>query len=410
MTDLSRIAAKKRRLAIGLMSGTSADGVDAALVRIEGSGVDSTIEVVAWRTYPYPRSLREEVLSVSSGAKGSAGRLADLSFSLGRAFGEAALALCREAGVEIRRVDLIGSHGQTVTHRPPGGEREATVRYGAAAHARRSSDSPGCTMQLGEPCVIAEVTGTTTVADFRPRDMAAGGQGAPLVPLVDYILFRSARASRCALNLGGIANVTLLPKRCSLEDVSAFDTGPGNMVLDWLAKTFSAGERAFDEGGDLALRGKTDKRLIEKLLLHPYFSAAPPKSTGRETFGEKYAGEILAQGARLGLEESDIMMTAVALTARTAAGACRDHFRHRGRLDEVIVSGGGVHNRALKKSLTKSFKPARVIVSDDLGVPADAKEAVAFAMLANETISGNPGNVPSATGASRPVVLGKIVP
>jgi anhydro-N-acetylmuramic acid kinase len=392
------------------MSGTSADGVDAALVRIDGSGENSAIEVVAWKTFPYRRQLREEVLSVAAGAKGNAGRLAELSFRLGRAFGEAALALCREAGVEIRRVDLIGSHGQTVFHGPPDGKRGATDKRGTAHGDIRSSDSPGCTMQLAEPCVIAEITGTTTVADFRPRDMAAGGQGAPLVPLVDYILFRSARASRCALNLGGIANATLLPKRCSLADVTAFDTGPGNMVLDWLARTFSAGKKSFDEGGELALAGKADKRLLEKLLLHPYFRAAPPKSTGRETFGEVYAGEIMAQGARLGLKETDIMMTAVVLTARTSAGACRDHYPHGGRVEEVIVSGGGVHNKALMKALGKSFRSARVVLSDELGVPADAKEAVAFAMLANETISGNPGNVPSATGASRPVVLGKIVP
>lgn len=412
------MARKKSRLAVGLMSGTSADGVDAALVRIEGSGTESAIEVLAWRTYPYRARLRDEVLAVSAGAKSDAGRLADLSFRLGSAFGQAATALCGEAGVDIRQVDIVGSHGQTVFHRPPGGQGVARSTAARGKHAgapvsRRalpSSDAPGCTLQLGEPCVIAEMTGATTVADFRPRDMAAGGQGAPLIPLADYILFRSGRKSRCTLNLGGIANVTFLPKRCSLGDVAAFDTGPGNMVLDWLARAFSGGERAYDESGRLALKGRANKRLLDKLLLHPYFKMAPPKSTGREVFGERYARELMAQGARLGLSEADIMMTAVALTAKTVAGACREHFSSGAHLDEVIVSGGGVHNRALMKSLKSALGSAKVIVSGDLGVPADAKEAVAFALLANETICGNAGNVPSATGASRPVVLGKIVP
>lgn len=388
------IAAKRSRLVIGLMSGTSADGVDSVLARIDGAGERSRVEVLGWATTPYPPELRDEVLAVSSGARSDAGRVAELSFRLARVFADAAVEICGRVGADPSEVDLIGSHGQTVFHRPPGREPDATP----------------CTLQLGEPCVIAERTGVTTVADFRPRDMAAGGQGAPLVPLVDYILFRSDEKSRCMLNLGGIANITWLPRGCAREEVLAFDTGPGNMVLDSLAHTFSGGERRFDEGGALALSGKPHGALLGKLLAHPYFKLAPPKSTGREEFGEKFAAKILRQGGRLGLSEAEIMATAVGLTTEAVALACREHLTSGAPADEVVASGGGVRNEALMNALRSSLAPARVVSSDDLGVPADAKEAVAFAVLANETVSGNPGNLTSVTGAERAAVLGKIVP
>lgn len=394
MTFLSKMTRKRSRLAVGLISGTSADGVDAAAVRIEGSGRSTKIEVIAHGTYAYESELREKVLAVSSGKGCDACTIADLNFRLGQVFADAAVEICSEGGLDPKKIDFIGSHGQTVFHRP----------------LAQDPGMPACTLQLADPCVIAEWTGVTTVGDFRPRDIAAGGQGAPLVPLVDFLLLGSEYKSRCVLNLGGIANVTLLPKGCSLDEVIAFDTGPGNMVLDALAGVFSSGESPFDEGGALALRGRADRLLLDKLLGHPYFRLPPPKSTGRETFGEDYARDILAQAGRLKLSEAVTMRTAVALTAKTVVDGCCRHFSMEVPPDEVIVSGGGVHNKALMKALQDEFKPAKVILSDDLGLPADAKEAIAFAVLANETMSGNAGNVPSATGASRPVILGKIAP
>jgi anhydro-N-acetylmuramic acid kinase len=391
---LLRITKKNRRNVIGLMSGTSADGIDAALVCIEGAGSNSSVEVLAWETFPHEPEVRDEVLAVSSGEPCDSGRIAVLNFLLGHAFADAAIQLCGRAEVGLANIDLIGSHGQTIFHRGPD----------------QAEDALPCTMQIGEPCVIAERTGVTTVADFRPRDMAAGGQGAPLVPLADYILFSSNRKSRCTLNLGGIANVTFLPRSCALDEVVAFDTGPGNMVLDALAKTFSGGRSTYDEAGELAKKGKPNKLLLEKLLTHPYFKMAPPKSTGREMFGEDYAGKILAQGARLEMKEADIMRTVVSLTARAIADACRKHYSLDASFDEVVVSGGGVHNDSLMRAIKKELKPAEVLISDKAGIPADAKEAVAFAVLANETLCGRAGNVPAATGASRPVVLGKIIP
>jgi anhydro-N-acetylmuramic acid kinase len=391
---LFNIARKDRRNVIGLMSGTSADGIDAALVVIEGSGKVTGVEVKAWNMYPYDPEVRDEVLAVASGESVDAGRIAALGFLLGHAFADAAAELCRDAEVPLDQVDLIGSHGQTVFHRGPG-QPHGTLP---------------CTLQIGEPCVIAERTGVTTVADFRPRDMAAGGQGAPLVPLVDHILFSSEDKSRCALNLGGIANVTFLPRGCSVDEVVAFDTGPGNMVLDTLAKIFSGGESSYDEKGVLGKKGKANKSLLEKLLTHPYFKMAPPKSTGRETFGEEYARQILEQAARLDMKEADIMKTAVSLTARAVSEACRTHHSMDAFFDEFVVSGGGVHNEALMKEIRREVKPAKVNISDEAGIPADAKEAVAFAVLANETLAGRAGNVPGATGAERPAVLGKIVP
>lgn len=388
---LLNIAGKDRRKIIGLMSGTSADGVDAALVSVEGAGKASNIEVIAWDMYPHDPEVRDEVIAVASGKECDAGHIAVLNFLLGHAFADAAVELCRKAEIPLDEVDLIGSHGQTVFHHPPG----------------QAQGPLPCTLQIGEPCVIAERTGVTTIADFRPRDMAAGGQGAPLVPLVDYILFSSDRKSRCALNLGGIANVTILPKSCSVDDVMAFDTGPGNMVLDELAKVFSGGEKSFDEGGILAKKGKSNKPLLEILLAHPYFKKRPPKSTGREMFGEHYARQILEHGARLEMKEADIMRTTAELTARAIGDACRSHS---GAFDEVVVSGGGVHNETLVKEIMKSLKPAKILISDRLGIPSDAKEAIAFALLANETLAGHAGNLPSVTGASGPVVLGKIVP
>ncbi|MFP4057977.1 MAG: anhydro-N-acetylmuramic acid kinase [Candidatus Brocadiia bacterium] len=381
-------------LVIGLMSGTSRDGVDAALVALSGGGPSLRAELLAFRCEAYSPAVRRLLGEVCSTPGATADKVCRASFLLGELFAQAALAVAREAGVAMSRVGLIGSHGQTVQHLP-----EPTRVAG-----RRIAG----TLQIGEPAVVAERTGVTTVADFRPRDMACGGQGAPLVPLVDYLLYRHALQGRLVLNLGGIANVTHLPPGCTPEEVLAFDTGPGNMVLDGLSRALSGGRRALDRHGAAAARGRVDAARLRRWLRHPYFRKQPPKSTGRETFGEVFVRRLLDDAG--GSTEADLLATATALTAETVHQAYQRWLRPRGPVDEVLASGGGCHNRTLMRLLAERFRPVPVRTTDDFGIPADAKEAVAFAILARETVHGRPGNLPGATGASRPAVLGTIVP
>ena len=368
---------------IGLMSGTSADGVDACLAEVEERGDQIAAGVEAFLTAPYPTDVRRRVLGCTT-----AEDVCRLNVELGERFAEAAIQLCADAGAPLACVDAIGSHGQTVCHLPDG--------------PRRS------TLQLGEPCVIAERTGVTTVADFRPRDVAAGGSGAPLVPLVDFLLFADQRAARAALNIGGIANVTFLPAGCTADDVLAFDTGPGNMVIDALMGLLTGDRETCDRDGATAARGTVSDELLNDLLADEYLAAPPPKSTGRERFGRHFAEALLSTGRSRGLSDADIVAAATALTARTIAGAITRWGP--AEAGEIIASGGGVHNPTLMRMLRDELPGARLVMSDAFGIPADAKEALAFAVLAFRTLTGRPGNVPRATGARRPVVLGKIVP
>ena len=374
----------------GLMSGTSCDGVDAAIVDIRGRGV----ELLAFETFSYPPKLRRAVLGLCRPETARLDDICHLNFVLGEAFADAVIKLAGEAGVPLASIDLIGSHGQTICHLPAG-----------RRHGRRKLRS---TLQIAEPSVIAERTGITTVADFRPRDIAAGGEGAPLTPYGDYLLFGHARRCRATQNLGGIANVTYLPARGGIGQVVAFDTGPGNMVLDRLAERITEGRLRYDRGGRLAGRGRVVTALLAEWMGHPYFRRRPPKSTGREEFGVPFADAIHAAARRRGIEPHDILATATALTAESIADAYRRFLP--GPVDEVIVSGGGAHNRTLMRMLAERLAPAKVLTSDEMGVRGDAREAVAFALLAAETIRGRANNVPGATGARHPVVLGKIVP
>ena len=380
------------RRVIGLMSGTSADGVDAALVEVGPRGAG--VRLVAFSGLPYPPELRREILDVSEVGRGAADRICRLHAVLGEWFARAALNVCREAGTDVSRVDLIGSHGQTVHHMP-----EACRAFGVVT---RSS------LQIADPSVIAERTGVTTVADFRARDLAAGGQGAPLVPLVDYLMFRSGREGRVLLNIGGISNVTVLPAGCGPEDVMAFDTGPGNMLLDALTGAITGGRMAYDAAGAIANAGDVSDSLLGELMRHPYLKAAPPKSTGRETFGASFVRDLLAWRVRL--TDEDLIATATAFSARSIADALKRFVLPVTPVGTVAVSGGGSRNRTLMKMLRAAIPDVDVCHSDALGVPRDAKEAIAFAVLANATVDGVPGNIPTATGASGPVVLGVVAP
>jgi len=372
------------------MSGTSVDGVDVVIVEI----TKQKIELLAFDVFPYPNALRKEILRLCSPETALLDNICHYNFVLGEVFADAIIKLCSNSGIALKSIDLVGSHGQTIYHNPGG------KRYG-----KKTIRS---TLQIGEPSVIAERIGITTVADFRPRDMAAGGEGAPLVPYADYILFGRNRSSRAVQNIGGIANVTFLPSGCKQDDIVAFDTGPGNMVIDSVIRLISDGWRRFDSRGKMAAQGTVNKRLLNEMLQHPFLRRRPPKSTGREEYGIFFAQQIFKQAAEKGLANTDIVATVTAFTATSIAQAYRKFLPTIP--DEVILCGGGSRNNTLVEMLQCELPDAKMCSTDDFGISVDAKEAVSFAILAWATIKGLTNNVPGVTGAERPVVMGKIIP
>jgi anhydro-N-acetylmuramic acid kinase len=376
------------------MSGTSMDGIDAALVRLTGSADQPQVRLLAFDTFPYPPEVKEWLMGVAAGELTSAGGISRLNFLLGELFASAALGVCRVAHVSPGSVSVIGSHGQTVFHQ---GRLELIPGHSEAA-------GPS-TLQIAEPAVIAERTGAPVVADFRTADMAAGGQGAPLVPMVDYLLLRDARKGTVALNVGGIANVTVIPAKAKPLDVTGFDTGPGNMVSDALVRHFTGGREHYDAGGRVAARGRVNEAVLAELLRYPFFSEAPPKSAGREQFGRHFVESYFLSRRRARFE--DLLRTALELTARTLVDAVARFVVQETRMDRMIVSGGGAHNRTLLKRLAELLPQVTVELSSRHGLPVDAKEAIAFAILGDRTLHGLPGNLPRVTGARRGVVLGK---
>ena len=387
---IREIAGKKKMRVVGLMSGTSADGVDAAVVEISSRKVS----LLAFDTFAYPAALRRQILGLCRPESARLDDICHYNFVLGEVFADAVIKLCSKSGISLKTIDLIGSHGQTIYHQPGG------RRYG-----RRIIRS---TLQIGEPSVIAQRTGVTTVADFRPRDMAAGGEGAPLVPYADYILFKHDKLTRAVQNIGGIANVTFLPAGCMQGDIIAFDTGPGNMVIDSIVRFITGGRKRFDARGKLAAQGSIDKPLLGEMLLHPFLRRRPPKSTGREEFGAAFAEQIYRRAGNERLAYADVVATVTALTAKSIAEAYRRFLP--AMPDEIILCGGGSHNRTLAGMLREELPEIKMLSTDDFGISVDAKEAVSFAILAWATIKGKMNNVPAATGAEKPVVLGKIIP
>ena len=388
MRVVAEIARKDPRLVVGLISGTSADGVDAALVEITGTGLGARFKLIAGLTRPLEAADRDELFRLFDPSTGTVDRLCRFNFRLGELFADAALAVIAAAHLEPKRVDLIGSAGQTVWHIP-------------APH--------GATLQIGEPAVIAERTGVPVVADFRVADMAAGGHGAPLVPYFDLVAYRHPAKSRAVQNIGGIGNVTHLPAGGGPEAVLAFDTGPGNMIIDGLVTALTGGRETFDRDGAMASRGRVDEAWLAELLNDPYFKQPPPKTTGREVYGRPFAERLLAEARRRRLAADDAVATVSALTAESIVRAYRDFLMSRGGLDEVILGGGGAYNLFLRRRIAEGLRRP-VYVSEDFGVNGKLKEAMAFALLASDAVAGLATNVPGATGAAGPRVLGKFVP
>jgi anhydro-N-acetylmuramic acid kinase len=384
----------KSMLVLGLMSGTSADGIDVALARISGTPPKLQAKLLGHTSVKFPAALRKEILHVAEGHLITANELSQLNVRLGELFGDAALKACARFRVARSRVDLIGSHGQTVFH-----QGRPAFFFGRKVAS---------TLQIGEPAVIAARTGITTVGDFRPNDIALGGQGAPLVPYADYLFYRHAKLGRVSLNLGGIANVTVIPAAAKPSQIFAFDTGPANMVIDALVSHFTHGRQRYDKDGEMAMMGRGIPALLDELMRDPYFHQKPPKSTGREYFGDAYLKKVLILGERHRAKPADLIRAATILTALSIIDALSSFVLPKNKIHQLIVSGGGARNPVILAQLEAALPEIEILTSSKLGIPEDAKEAFAFALLAYESFHQRAANLPSATGARGPAILGKI--
>ncbi|RKY89330.1 anhydro-N-acetylmuramic acid kinase [candidate division KSB1 bacterium] len=388
MHPLERVMSKKEKIAAGLISGTSVDGVDSAIIRIKGKDLNLKIELIHFLTHPYPADIRLKIEQLIKNKSASLKDIAFLQFKVGEIFADALIQLCKKSKIPLKQIDFVGSHGQTVWHSPP------------------EKDKKGSTLQIGDGDVIKERTGITTVSDFRVSDMAAGGEGAPLVPLVDYILFRNKIESRGLLNIGGISNITVIPEKATINDVFAFDCGPGNTLIDLSAQLLF--NQKIDYDGKLALSGKVNQKLLNELMNHPFILKKPPKSTGRETFDLSYCKDIIKKGKKLNLSRNDIIATISEFTAKSIFYNYENFIAPVVNLKRIILSGGGAFNRYLYHSLKNYFKNIIIEKSDIYNIPAEAKEAVAFAVLAYQAVMGRTSNLPGVTGAKKRVVCGKI--
>ena len=386
--------ASNAKLVLGLMSGTSADGIDVALARISSAPPHLNAKLLGHTSFNFPAALRKEILRVAEQQPISAGELSQLNFRLGHVYADTILAACKRFQVAPKRIDLVGNHGQTIFH-----QGRPSNFFGRPIAS---------TLQIGEGSVIAARTGITTVSDFRPADMALGGQGAPLVPYVDYLLYRHPKLGRVSLNLGGIANITVIPASAKPSQVFAFDSGPANMLIDALVQHFTHERQRFDKNARLAQSGRSIPRLINELMKDPYLKLAPPKSTGREYYGRDYVQRLLVLGRKHQTKPNDLIRAATIFTALSTVDALNRFVLRKQRIQQLIVSGGGVHNPLVLAQLSAALPGVEVLPSSHFGVREDAKEAFAFALLAYETFHQRPANLPSATGARGPAILGKI--
>lgn len=380
---------QKRLRVAGLMSGTSADGVDVALVDID----NRSQQLIAFETVPYPTKFRKAVFELFNPKTSHVNTISHYNFVLGDFFAKALINVCRKSNVPLDTIDLIGSHGQTIYHNPQG-----------TKHAGKQIRS---TLQIGEPAVIAGQTGITTVADFRPGDIASGGQGAPLVPFADFILFGHRKSNRVLQNIGGISNLTFLQANGTMDDMIAFDTGPGNMITDGLVALITNNKKKYDRNGALATKGRINESLLRQMLSHPYFRKRLPKTCGRKEFGLDYCRDLYKKSKEKHIQNVDLLATATAFTARTITQAYEQFLPSLP--DEIILCGGGCRNKTLVNMLAHQLHNVKILTTGDFGIDPDAKEAVSFAILAWATVKGIPNNIPSATGAKTSAILGKIV-
>ncbi|TCP28856.1 anhydro-N-acetylmuramic acid kinase [Scopulibacillus darangshiensis] len=372
---------------VGLMSGTSLDGVDAALVKISGYAEETQVELIKYHQEDMPPELKKEIMAAIDPDTSDIEHICSLNFKLGYWFAEAVKSVCRKASFPLEDLDLIGSHGQTLYHIPAKGK-----------------DIVKSTLQCGEPAIITYETNKTIVSNFRSMDIAAGGEGAPLVPYVDYLLYRSDN-TRALQNIGGIGNVTVIPAMASVDDVFGSDTGPGNMIIDDVClRLFN---EPYDTDGRYASLGSVNQEMLKALLEHPFIKAAPPKTTGREMFGKAFVDSIMAKWSG-SVSHYDLMATVTQFTASSIINYYRKYILQKHPIDEVIISGGGSYNQTLAGMIKSGLPMCRVLTQEDLGFSSSAKEAIAFAVLANETINGQAGNIPNATGAKERVILGQI--
>lgn len=378
------------KLGIGLMSGTSMDGVDAALVKICGTGTDTEVHPQYNVHLPFSHETRRKIKDVCSVDSSNIQLICEMNFLLGEKFADAAIQLMEKDGRSLNEVDFVSSHGQTVYHLPPNSEE---------GHI-------SSTLQIGDISVIAQRTGRPVVGDFRPADMAVGGQGAPLIPYADYLLFHSENKGRAIQNIGGIGNVTFLPLGGDSEQVIAYDTGPGNMIIDQVVESLTDGEKTYDQDGDMGGKGKVDKELVKQWLQDPYFSINPPKSTGREKFGKQYAVRLMNDAAHLSI--NNLIATVTAFTAHSIVDSYERFILPEHKIDEIILGGGGSHNRTLIRMIERLLPGVKVMTHEDYDIDGDFKEAIAFVIIANEFMQGSVNTLPSATGASRPVTMGKL--
>ncbi|TDT84272.1 anhydro-N-acetylmuramic acid kinase [Bacillus sp. AG1163] len=373
----------------GVMSGTSLDGIDVALVHIEGSGVGSKVELLHFTTVPFRNDIKNEIQQVLSIKNSNVQLICSLNFKLGLCFAKAVKEVCKEANFSLEQLDLIGSHGQTIYHQPnPEGNMIAS------------------TLQIGEPAVIAYDTNTTVISNFRTMDMAAGGQGAPLVPYSEVILYRDPSKNRLLQNIGGIGNVTVIPSQKSDQNVIAFDTGPGNMIIDEVCQRLF--QLPYDQNGEIAEQGEVVDEILTYCMNHPFLKMNPPKSTGREQFGEEFVSQLLKRYEKYSKE--NILTTVTMFTASSIVHHYKEFILPYYEIDEVILGGGGSYNDTLVEMIRYGLKDEKctIFIQEDIGYSSEAKEAIAFAILANETYHRNPSNVPSATGAKKSVVLGNV--
>ena len=387
---------KEVRHVVGMMSGTSVDGVDAALVEISGTDSEPKVKLLAFENKPYPPQVREKIFSLFTPANATVDKVGYMNFLLGEIYAKSALSVIEKAGMKPEEIDVIGSHGQTIWHAPiPESPDGIPVAY---------------TVQIGEGSVIAERTGILTVSDFRVADMAAGGQGAPLVPFSEYLLYRREKETILLQNIGGIGNMTVMPAGAKPRDVFAFDTGPGNMIIDAVISAITGGEKTYDAGGETAAKGRVCNALLDILKEEPYYRQPLPKTTGREHFGVQYTEKILSWWKENPIPVEDLLATVTDLTAYSIADAYERYVLPKYRASEIIVGGGGSYNATLLRFMKERFAPHGVAVrtQEDLGLSSDAKEAVAFALMADCCMRGRANTLPSVTGAEHPAVMGKI--